>query len=301
MRVYTQKSAVVDVEMISVAECMGIMVHASGDGFLSFSNSPYYAHKHLAAVDIYPRRGCKIAYSPVDGEVIEVKRLGGIDDYIIIIGERDMDVCTKILHAKPTVEVGDYVKVGDTIGETVWSPFFNFWTDYHIHVEVRPIDDRTRARGGFILDPTPMIGRMRSNIEQPTTFTVTEKSDRYVILTPDSSVAPYTTPLSLNIQGSPLILEGGLTHYGHGGLWGFLSGLDVPSLKVYGELQVDFLQSGYIHFTCPIRKILIGGSTFRGVSLYLNYPHIKLIPMNLGEVPLNIGDEVSTSEIFPLE
>jgi hypothetical protein len=286
--------------MISIAECMGIDLYAREDGFISFSNSPYYAHKNLAAVDIYPQRGCRTAYSPVDGEVLEARKLGWIDDYIIIIGDQDMDVCIKILHAKPAVEVGDHVKVGDIIGETIWSPFFNFWTDNHIHVEVRPIDDRVRARGGYALDPEPIISRMRLDHEQPTNFTVTEKSDRYLILSPNSKVASYTTPLSLNIRGRPLILEGGLTHYGHGGIWGFPSGLDLPQLEVYGGLQVDFIQNGYIHFTCPRRNIVIGGFTFRGISLYLNDPHIKLIPMKSGGVPLNIGDEVTMSEILPL-
>ncbi|MBS7625538.1 peptidoglycan DD-metalloendopeptidase family protein [Candidatus Bathyarchaeota archaeon] len=286
--------------MMSIAKCMKIVVYAEEDGFVSFSNSPYYAHKHLAAVDIYPKRGCKTAYSPVDGEVLEARKLRGIDDYLIIIGDQDMDVCIKILHAKPSVEVGDCVKVGDVIGETISSPFFNFWTDHHIHVEIRPIDDRVRARGCYTLDPTPIISRIRPDLEQPTTLTVTEKSDRYLILSPDSQVAPYTTPLSLNIRGRTFTLEGGLTHYGHGGLLGFSGGLDMSSLNVHRCLQVDFIRDGYIHFTCPRRRIVVGEFAFRGVSLYLNDPHVKLIPTVLGDVPLNIGDVVSASEILPL-
>ncbi|MGQ9542588.1 MAG: M23 family metallopeptidase [Candidatus Bathyarchaeia archaeon] len=287
--------------MMSIAECMGIVLYAREDGFVSFSNSPYYAHRHLAAVDIYPPRGSRVVYSPAEGRVVEARKLEGMDDYIIIMEGQGVDVYIKILHVKPIVQTGEYVKVGEVIGEAVWSPFYNFWTDPHIHVEVRPPNDRVRARGGFRLDPKPLTKNMRMNMDEPEKFTVTERSDRYLLLRPESTVPPYTTPLSLTVQNEKLILEGGLTHYGHGGLWNWRPGMtDISSLEADGNLHVDFAQDGYAHFTCSERRIIIRGFNYRGVSLYLNDPHIKLIPMSLGEVKLKVGDELSTREISPL-
>ena len=43
------------------------------------------------------------------------------------------------------------MEVGQDLGQLLRSGFFNFWTDPHLHVEVRPPSDPLRARGGFKL------------------------------------------------------------------------------------------------------------------------------------------------------
>jgi hypothetical protein len=48
--------------------------------------------------------------------------------------------------------VGDVVEVGKPLGILLRSGFFDFWTDPHIHVEVRSPSDPIRAMGGFMLE-----------------------------------------------------------------------------------------------------------------------------------------------------
>ncbi len=55
----------------------------------------------------------------------------------------------KILHVELSVRVGDVVEPGQGLGTLLRSGFFDFWTDPHIHIEVRKPSDALRARGGF--------------------------------------------------------------------------------------------------------------------------------------------------------
>jgi len=56
--------------------------------------------------------------------------------------------------------------------------------------------------------------------------------------------------------------------------------------------------SGYSHFTFATSDIVIKGCRYLGVGLYLNDPHVKLIPQNPGESGLEVGEEIQTDEIL---
>jgi hypothetical protein len=99
-------------------------------------------------VDLYPGRGLEAARSPIEGTVLEARKLKLMNDYIMVVATGVIGACVKILHVEPEVEVGDHLAPGDVMGRLVRSPFFNFWTDRHMHVEVRSPEDRLRAKGG---------------------------------------------------------------------------------------------------------------------------------------------------------
>jgi len=286
--------------LIPIARCKDITLFADETGFFSFTNSPYYAHRHLSSVDVYPRRGVREICSPVEGIVIEARRLKIMEDYFIAVEAGESGTCAKILHAKPHVNVGDHVDPRNVIGSLVRSPFYSFWTDLHIHVEVRPVNDRLRARGGYNLDPTPTLSQLKLNCRTSESFRVVETSDRYTLLEPVGPTQSFTPPVTLSLQGIPFALEGGVTHYGHGAIWNRHGGL---SKEILGQLkklfQIDLEQNGYFHFNCPKRATIVRGCEYRGIGLNLNDPYVKLIPKRIGCETISVGDELSANEILP--
>ena len=138
--------------MEPVAQCRGVTIFAPTAGKFAFMKSPFAAHTTLSAVDIYPGGGFgDTAPSPVDGTVIDIReyltptpfKSRDFIEYITAI--RQGDSVVKILHAKPTVKVGDTISAGDPLGILVHNGYFYFWNDPPLHVEVRPLDDYIRA------------------------------------------------------------------------------------------------------------------------------------------------------------
>jgi len=285
--------------VINIAQCHGIELYSDNEWFFSFTNSPYYSHKQLSSIDIYPKRGVTSASSPVEGTVIEARKFKLIDDYFLAIESGNPDTCVKILHVKPTVRIGDHLNIGDEIGQFVWSPFFDFWTDLHMHLEVRPLEDRLRAGGAHPIDPKFSLIKNSGKKNNPNSFRVEMKSDRYALLTPNLKVPILSTPLALEFDDLQFCLEGGLPHYGHGAFW-------TPCKKIPKEIleslkrsiQIDFVRKGYIHFFCLNSKPVIKGVCYKGIGLYLNDPHIKIIPRRIGELELEVGDEIFLDEIL---
>ena len=169
-----------------------------------------------------------------------------------------------------------------------------------MHVEIRPIDDRLRARGGYSLNLAPLMKQISfdNNVREP--FIVDKVLDRYTLLRPASDIPSFLTPLILSFDGISFVLEGGLTHYSHGALWSEREDLPEGTLERVKELfQIDFTQQQYIHFTCQKRKNMVRGFNYGGIGLCLNDPHIKLIPERIGERILEVGDEIPLREILP--
>ena len=281
--------------MLQIAESHGVKIYVNKDNFFSFTNSPYYAHKKLSAIDIYPHRGCKEALSPIEGETSLIKALK--EDYVIIIKVNE-ETCVKILHVKPKLRVGDKIYPGDFIGEIIWSPFYNFWTDYHAHIEVRPIKDPLRARGGYELNISPLLSKMKINESFNNFFKVEEVNERYLLLKNQYAQNFFASPLSIKIfEGC---LEGGFLHYGHGALI-TLKTLSFPKFKEENstkltfnsfETIIDYTREGYIHFIFEKKIFLVNNEKYRGLSVYINDKFLKLIPIKPGETKIKEGDEV---------
>ncbi|MCK5346158.1 MAG: hypothetical protein KAR20_22265, partial [Candidatus Heimdallarchaeota archaeon] len=151
----------------------------------SVFNSPYYAHSVAAGIDIYPDTLFMNSkhpetipiQSPVDGILryhttfeapAGYQFTAETHDHLIVIEPKKAspfyNYFFRIVHIKPNVEVGSHISAGQTIGKLVNSGFFSFWTDQHIHLEIRQklssSPSKTmganetvwkRAKGGLIL------------------------------------------------------------------------------------------------------------------------------------------------------
>lgn len=188
----------------------------------SLYNSPYPAHHTGCAIDLYP--GDDGAVSPVSGTVISTRtvrcprRPYAVDeDHLILIDCENY--VARILHVAPDVDAGDVVEVGDPLGELVRSGFFGRWVDNHLHLGFRqPEQNHVRASGSLPIDiDVSVIG-----IEWDGTGTVLETGPTHVRLdAPFSPDEPGFVALS-DDGGVPF--DGGLPHYGGGGMLSGASG-----------------------------------------------------------------------------
>ncbi|ADB59294.1 hypothetical protein Htur_0394 [Haloterrigena turkmenica DSM 5511] len=160
----------------------------------SLYNSPYPAHDEGCAVDLYPgtlRDGrTSAAPSPVSGTVRETrdvkappKPYAPEHDHLILIdcdGPGDLEGLTaRILHVQPTVEAGDRVERGDSLGELVRAGFFAPWVDNHLHVGLRrPDQNPHRASGSIPLE----VGVELRPLEWDGTGTVVATGATYAVL-----------------------------------------------------------------------------------------------------------------------
>lgn len=246
-------------------------------------------------MDLYPEYGCEEAESPTKGTVKIAERLKIMDDYLIVL-KTDSDSFIKILHVKPCVDIGCEISVGDILGRFHWSPFFNPWTDLHMHVELRPSWDLIRARGGYELNINPIITYMENynGNDLEVTFRVVEVNERYYLLENERKIKPYTTPFALRLGNSSYFLDGGVPHYGHGALLCYSN----DTCEITNNIRADFRRKKYIHFKCHSNPLYMNGSLWRGVGAFINRPFLKLIPLQPCKNSLQIGSELSLKELY---
>jgi hypothetical protein len=177
-------------------------------------NSPYPAHDHGHAVDLYP--GHDDARSPVAGEVLDTRTVRcppkdyAVDeDHLVLIDTGEH--VARILHVDPAVEAGDRVDLGDSLGTLVRSGFFGQWVDDHVHLEFRDPDrDPYRATGSLPLDldvdvaPVPWEGA----------GTVVETGPTHALLDAPAHPGDGFAAVAAD-EGVPL--DGGLVHYSGAG------------------------------------------------------------------------------------
>lgn len=204
----------------------------------SLYNSPYPAHDRGHAIDLYPD-GTTIARSPVAGTVIDTLSVGCPDrpyaveqDHLIVIdvtggvdvsaakngvGQPDdgpnEGVIARILHVDPTVDPGDRVSIGDPLGDLVRSGFFGRWVDNHLHLEFRPAaGNYYRASGAIPLEVDVSV----EPIVWDGTGTVLEVGPTHALLDSPTHPNPGSFAAIACDDGYPL--DGGLVHYGGGGV-----------------------------------------------------------------------------------
>ncbi|MEM3550510.1 MAG: hypothetical protein QXN87_01070 [Candidatus Bathyarchaeia archaeon] len=291
-------------KMKLVASSQNVSIHCPENGRFSFFNSPYPAHRLCSAVDIYtPTRnfGCE-AYAPVSGEVIGLRAVGHFQrrffecsdrDYVMLIRSlENPNVVVKILHVKPNVNVGDFVSAGEKFGTLLRSGFFDFWTDPHIHLEVRNPSDPLRVRGAYKIDRAfkmediKVLGKFAGEV---------------VECNPEYSLIAFKEDLTFGIPvmiGDCMgILDGGIPHYGFFGvhlerLKPIMAGEEV---KLCGETLgrvASVLGDTCLVSVNPLRFTVNGVEV--GLSLYLNLSKtfLKIVPRKVGELNLKMGDEV---------
>jgi hypothetical protein len=191
----------------------------------SLFNSPYPAHDLGRAIDLYPDRDA--APAPVAGVVREVRTVRApdrpyavADDHLVVVdvdpdclaAPPDGDLTARVLHVDPSVEPGDEVAVGDSLGTTVRSGYFAPWVADHLHLGFRPRDaDHVRASGSLPVDVAVDVAALPWD----GTGTVVETGETWVRLDEPSGETPGAWA---GIEGAPgTVLDGGLPHYAGGG------------------------------------------------------------------------------------
>ena len=263
-----------------VVNSHGIKIFAPPKSRLSFFNSPYLAHFNHQAVDIYPPSN--FAPSPAAGNIKYVRELNAPKskqfnsspkEYLIAVETpASSKYLVRVLHVKPWVRVGDEVEAGEPLGELIRSGYFDFWTDLHLHVEIRPSLDLLRARGGMQLC-AKLEGKLdgapsRSNFKGAI---AAAKPEYALVDGPKVCIGPFT--------GAPVlagdktgILDGGVPHYGFGGV------MAPDKIKIgdpisFGRVKighvVEVFADGFARFEVAPFSVKLENFRMRGVSCYI--------------------------------
>lgn len=196
----------------------------------SLYNSPYTAHEEGCAIDLYPHGGdwreskddCRetAALSPVAGEVVATRSVSAPtkpyaveEDHLIVVDTGDY--LARMLH-EPTVEPGDKVALGDSLGEMVRSGFFAQWVDNHIHLGFRDLDANPfRASGSLSVEIDP--GVELAGVPWDGRGEVVATGETYAILDAPNHPAPGERFAGIRTEVGGII-DGGFPHYEGGGL-----------------------------------------------------------------------------------
>ena len=226
----------------------------------SLYNSPYAAHDHGCAIDLYPadNRG----HSPVAGEVLDTRTVRVPDrpyavaeDHLILIDTGDH--VARVLHVDPAVSPGDCVAVGDSLGEMVRSGFFGQWVDNHVHLGFRDPDANPyRAAGSLPVDVDVDV----RPLDWDGTGYVREVGATYVVL--DEPRHPDPGTWAGLAAGPGVVLDGGCPHYDGGGV---LPGADGP-VSVAGS-RVGVADGRDV--TWDDVTLHANGRPIRGLSLFI--------------------------------
>ena len=301
--------------LLPVAEVKDVTVYAPKMGFISFYNSPYYPHTSGTAIDIYvPSRSYDFVPSPVEGRV---KKIYGFKpprsglfpiperEHLLILESRgSTTLYTRLLHVAPSVKVGNRISVGDELGLLIRSGFFNFWTDPHIHVDVRCDGILLRAKGSLPLSPF-------SDGDEVQDF----KGDVFEGLEAASVTGDYTLLKARNtsrlgcfwgvactVGKDTGLLDGGIPHYSYGGIY-------LPhshSVKVGETVQlaetiighIERLHGNVASFRGAPLSVHVNQTPIRGLSLYLYLSAqktIKIVPEAPMTMSLKRGEPVELS------
>lgn len=287
-----------------IIQSKGLAVHVPNDSHFSFGTSPYFAHQHGLALDIY--QSLKLenypALSPVSGTIIKIREMrapkprfkDGIDkEYLTIIESTNTrGEVFKILHVKTKLNVGNKVEVGDELGNTIKNGYFAPWSSPHLHLEIRRREDAVRASGGarfcLSLDENEIENKaIDSKLEREIQVRIEHvcsdfflgslKENSYHTLNP-------ITGLKGKINGKACILDGGIPLYKKGMIiQPNLSEADVDEKIFLGKEEIGRLKGHYDNFGFYDFKHIrfsLNNEKLRGISLFLsmNKPYIKLIP-----------------------
>ena len=182
----------------------------------SLYNSPYPAHDHGCAIDLYP--ASNEGLSPVAGEVLETRTVRAPpkpyahdEEYLILVDAGDC--VARILHVEPAVEAGDSVAVGDSLGPMVRSGFFAPWVGNHVHVGFRRHDQNLRRATGSL----PVVADAPVEpLAWDGTGTVVETAATYALLDSPDHPAPGEAFAGIAADDGR-VLDGGFGHYAAGG------------------------------------------------------------------------------------
>ncbi len=123
----------------------------------------------------------------------------------------------RVLHVRPTVEAGETVDVGDSLGPMVRSGFFAPWVANHVHVGFRRAGQNLHRAGGSL----PVVADVDVEpLAWDGVGTVVETGDTYALLDAPTHPAPgerFAGISGVLGDGERVVLDGGLAHYAGGG------------------------------------------------------------------------------------
>ncbi len=296
-------------EFYNIVQMNDVRVSIPQTSHFTIGTSPYYAHQHGLAIDVYHNLSLENyeVLSPVSGKILKIKSLiapipkfsNGINrDYLILIeNPSNSEILWKFMHVKSPFKVGEKIEVGDLLGETIRNGYFSYWSSPHMHLEIRPVRDAIRARGGvnFSLSIKEK-DREQENIKDINTTQIPVKIHsvypEMILANLPSHFYHNSFPIygvKIRVGSIECILDGGIPHYKIGtaiSQHGFNS--DIPKSVYLGNNKIGNLheitkQFGFFKF--EMVKFFLNNKEIRGISLYLaNFlPLIKIIPHNRNE------------------
>ncbi len=295
-------------ELTPVALSGEVEIQTPAKGFVSFSNSPYYSHEHNEAVDLYPPIGNVTAYSPIGGVVVGLHvvksprprhfKAPETEHLVIVEPTRNKHMIARILHIDSSLSIGEKIRVGEPLGRMVRSGFFNFWTENHIHVELRSPTQPLRAKGSLLMAPLRRIENLEGvPCDHRPLLRIEDSKSCYVLAraTEGEISLGQFRGYGCEVNGNIGILDAGLPHYGFGGV---LLGRDAK-IRIGDEVffwgttvgQIVAVSEGIASFRTYPLVIRSNGKRMRGLSLYpwLGRPLLKLIPFEPSHESLVTG------------
>lgn len=252
-------------------------------------NSPFTAHDHGHAIDLYPTTDP--VPSPVAGTVTDIRTVtappkpyAADHDHLLLVDTGPH--VARIMHVAPTVEPGETIAVGDPLGPSVRAGFFAPWVPNHLHLGFRSHNvNPYRASGSLpvepAVDPRGLIW--------DGTGTVVAAGETWARL--DRPAHPAPGEQFVGLAGGGGVLDGGFPHYDGGGVLGrtTASQADTATVSVAGTTAGTAAGRDVSWHDCTVRA---NGTPITGLALFSGRDQLgaKLI----GEgVNLTIGDHVT--------
>lgn len=302
-----------------IGEAKGIKIHSPEDAYFSYFNSPYTGHSQAAAIDIYPYHQKWGGYvtSPVSGKILRIQKtkMGRKKkfpteefDYRIAIQPEGTEAdIVRIMHCKPSLKEGATVDLGDTIGSTFRSRYFNYWTGPHYHVEIMHLDFYPRSTRSYPIDlPFRFESRPADDALSEMEFIVESVSDDHIIgyarNLSHTSIGRFSGLSAVDLESRIVgILDGGLSHYNHGGVIGHINAIEGSFVGLYnlptGMIRRPMKGSSFFQRGPKISSFL-NGNELRGLSCFIypkqykkqGVPQLVLVPKSYREFTGKISD-----------
>ena len=223
-------------EFYDIVDMEDVTISIPNTSLFSLGTSPYYAHQHGLAIDIYQELSLENyqVFSPVSGKVIKTKVMiapkpkfkGGINkEYLTLISNsKNSEIIYKILHVKPIFKEGERVEKGDIIGTTIRNGYFAYWSSPHLHLEIRDHNDAIRARGGknfslFFDHSNPIKQQSKNDYLKQIPLKIQSIFPEFLLGYLPENCYYKINPIygvKININGYDCILDGGIPQYKNG-------------------------------------------------------------------------------------
>jgi hypothetical protein len=235
-------------------------------------------------MDIFTGREFGIfAPSPVSGTVnmIDKSKVGKSrhfesEPYDYIISLEVEDICVRLLHIEPLVEVGDIVKMGDNVGKYIRTPLLPFWSYPHAHCEIKDCKDTQSPLDAFPLTPD-VTGRYVGPQEMKfNTFTGKVKlfTSNYILISPSidffGKVGNFHG-ISVSVGNEMGILDGQSPWNAYGGV---ILG-EESDVKVGDEVRFGSVLLGKVErLSGSMATYVLGGELGDGIDRYSSWRRI---------------------------